>query len=305
MSLNPRKLKEWARKKAVTIPALDSFSLWHVERYDRRLISRLSIEAGSPIDQADDLERLVSEEVIDHTEAWPGRQRYVVQAQDEAGDALAEFAFSMTAATPSAAALLTQPTPEMEAAYGGMIGANFSSPDTPIVFQLMRHNEALLRLVVEMSTGQAERDRKIIAQQQRSIDKANAKRFEVVELLEEMYCRRQERNLSQARHEADVRRKQELLSALTNTVVPSIAEALRRRFGIDTPGEGVDNTQPHESDSETTEQSSKQFFHTLPQQLQELIRSLSPEDMQELISIFTASDTPPPPDSAPSSSCAN
>jgi hypothetical protein len=294
MGLNRRKLTEWVCRKLVSLPMATRFTLWHEAKHGRHLVSHLTSDGLDPDDVASDVERQVSDEAGGHIEAWPGRQQYVVRAYAN-DEEIGEYPFSLDRHdTVSAVESLALPTPEMEyqAEFYPSGGYSVSSPSAARVeSQQMRHNEVLVRALVEQTTRNYERDERLIASLQRANEKHEARRFEQVELLEEMYSRRQERSLLQQQHVSDAQRKERLVTALTTMVFPALASKAGSILGGVGPTGPSPRPQGADATAEPTEEDDLQtlahIFMTLPSEKQsEFMEALSPDCQVQLLNII-------------------
>ena len=275
MSLNRRKLKEWVTRRSLTPPVAERFALYHQSRGGPNIVLNL-IADGSGEQLADGIERQVREESKDHVEAYAGRQQYLVRAFDEHNAQLGEYPFALTASrtVTDAASALALPTPDQDDVFNGQAPEQFSSPYAMLLNQQMRHNEAMVRYVVEMSMAKGERDCQIITKQNEHIDRLEGRRIEYIELIEGMYSERDERTLKLKRYETDQARKEKLLGTITNFVLPEMA----RRGGIPL-GDGLTEL--------------KQLFFRLPKKLQdEVVASLPPDDAEKMIELLVGKQSP-------------
>jgi hypothetical protein len=265
MGLNRRKLKDWALRHMLRVPPANAFAVYHVGRHAPSLVTAITADEGTTDDRAETIERITVEEVTDHVEAWPGRQQYFVKATGENNDDLGEFAFAMSSRGNSASSDLTVYPPENDP-HGS---SEFQSPHAMVTLQQMRHNEGLVRWIVELSRSASERDAQIMAAQQRQIDLMEDRRMDVVGMLEGMYSQRQERDLKQSKQDKDEARKDKLLRLVTNFVIPEMA----RRSGFTPPGDVAEEI--------------KQIFMRLPEDTHTLILEQLPKpDRDKLLDLF-------------------
>jgi hypothetical protein len=268
MGLNRRKLKEWVSRRCLTPPPPTSFALHHIGRHGPALVCRLEAE-GAPDDRGDAVERLVSEEVADHVEGWPGLQQYKVVALDAKDQPMGEWPFTMQAAgaRDDATSHLALPTPDM----GGMGAESLNHAHTMVTVQQMRHNEGFARALVELAMSSRERDADIIAKQQRQIDKYADRQLDVIEMMEGLMTRKQEREIAHATYEEDKHRKDQVLSKITQYILPAMA----REAGVQLP--------------EDVGESIKMIFLRLPEDTQSLIIKQLPEiDRAKLFEVLEA-----------------
>ncbi len=204
-----------------------SFELWHEGRFGANKVCRLDWDTDLPDEAPDELERQIAETATEHCDGFPGRQQYMVRALALA-EQVGEFPFGMNATdsaiTGSAAALEWQ-TPDMM-----QQGAEaFSHAGAQVSAQQMRHNEVLMRGIVELAMGQREHDKEIILGQQQALGKHAKQAMEMHELMEGMITRGQERRLTEAAYDKDQARKERLMKKM-EWILPEIA----RRAGVPT-----------------------------------------------------------------------
>ncbi len=269
MGLNRRKLKEWVARRCLTPPSPASFVLMHVGRHGAAIVCKIDADDGAPDDRAAAVERAASEEAADHVEGWPGLQQYKVMALDGKGGSAGEHPFTMQAGSrDDGAAQLGMPTPDMGHGGDGM-GVN-----AMVTIQQMRHNEGLVRALVDMAGSARERDQEIIGKLQVANDKMAGKHLDLVDLLEGMMTRKQERELAQQTYEEDKARKDKTLSVIMKFVMPAFA----KEAGIDLP-----------NDVATTV---REIFLRLPEETQNQIISELPEpDGQKLLALMEGAST--------------
>ncbi len=265
MGLNRRKLKEWVARRCLTPPAPAGFALMHIGRHGPALVCNLAAE-GAPDDRADAIERLVSDEAGDHVEGWPGLQQYKVVALNEKGAPMGEHPFTLAAgASDDTASSLAMPTPDM----GGMAGTELNHAHTMVTVQQMRHNEGLVRALVEMSMTSRERDQEIISKQQRQIDKMQDRQLDVIEMMEGMMSRSKERELTQQAYDEDKERKDKLLAKVTQLILPAMA----KEAGVAVPEDVVETV--------------RGIFLRLPDETQnKIIADLPKPDAEKLLELM-------------------
>ncbi len=309
MAFNRRKLREWVARRSLTPPVAKAFALWHVGRHAPSLVCQLPCEAADPTDRQHEIEQAVQDEVADHIEAWPGRQQYLVKAYDAAENEVGEFALSMIArdSRMDVSAELALRTPEQEAAVAMGHESCANSPAAMVMMQQMRHNESLVGRLYDLSVANSERDARLIALLTKKNEKLEDRRFEAVEMIEAMYCRRQERNLRQQKFDDDKNRKERLLSNLTTMVLPEIAKRVglpanaSRPTHVPTNGSngangssgangasgssGANGAGAHREDPRVA--AMREIFMKLPDQMQnDIVNALEPDDQHALLSIF-------------------
>lgn len=221
MGLNRRKLKEWVSRRCITPPPPASFALMHVGRQGAlALVCKLEAE-GAPDDRANAVERLVSEEASDHVEGWPGLQQYKVVALDQKDEPVGEHPFTLqSGAREDNAATLGMPTPDM-----GPAGAeSLNHAHTMVTIQQMRHNEGLVTALVDMASASRERDQAIIETLQSANDKMSHRQLDLIDLVEGMLTRKQERELTQQAYEEDKGRKDAVLAKVVKYILPAFAK---------------------------------------------------------------------------------
>ncbi len=304
MGLNRKKLKEWVHRKLMAVEPSEAFTLWHVGQHALQLVAHLSSAERNSDAVVDDIEQQVVYEASGHIEAWPGRQQYLLKANDRDGEEMGEYPFSLNgrqALSPGEA--LAEPLPELEHLAGGRVGPEFSHPAALFMLQGMRHNEALTKMVIEMGGRSHERDGRIIAAQQRTIEYLEKEKREFFDLHEEMRCRRHERELKQQEHEADAQRKDRLLGSLQTLVLPPLAAKLGAALSVDSPvplpaavSPPDGSAEAHAANDERTEEDPSEkddlqaiatIFMSLPADKQaEIMDSLSAENQQRLLEII-------------------
>jgi hypothetical protein len=295
MSLNRRRFVDWIERRMLSVgdrPA--SFHLCHLGRSGgHSLVCKLEPVAEAPADDiAHALAEQIEAEAIDHVEAWPGRQQYVMRAYTEAGHDAGEFAFFQTANHIShththAVGGITELTPEQAAFAGGNMAQPelLGHPLAMVASQGMRHAEGLVRFMVEQSAMNRERDAQIIKQQQAMIDKMQGRQTKMMDLVETMSSRQAERELAEQSYNDDKDRKDKLLDRLTTLVLPALAE----RAGVPTALLGADGG--------VDINEIREIFLKLPDEMQDsIVGTLSEKDQATLLSIFkrkteTAPDT--------------
>lgn len=307
MALNRRKLRDFIELRLTQLPLADRFVLVHEGRFGPNEVCVLDFDPKLPEEDApSSLERLVSETVEEHVDGFPGRQQYFVRAF--AGDTpRGEFAFGETASFSSRVGqALTQDTPEMDrlshaSAYGGGGGAAaglapLTHAHAQIVAQQMRHNEALTRGIVELSTRQSERDAEIIAGLQRNLARHEDRAAEMIQLREEMLSDEQVRRLQDLKFERDDQRKERLTKRLEG-LLPHIF----RRLGVPasvaghiTGGSQKAETKSGEADAHEGPDPVgglvtrlRDYFMGLPPQVQdEVMDALTDDHAPELLNII-------------------
>jgi len=283
MTINRRKLCEWVARRTLTPPMATAFKLFHVARHGVALVAEIPLSGGAE-DWPEHVARACHEEATGHVDGWPGRQQYIVRAYVEGNDEpVGEFPFGLAAQGEASTAELAQATPDYQAAMAGQIPLqDFSHPHAQVMAQQMRHNEALIRFLVDVTMHSRDRDGAIINRQQSHIDKLEADRFRIVEMTEDMLSRKQERAIKQERWETDKQRKEQLMAKLLQFVIPEAA----RRFGM-TSTLSENQQQGAEELDEI-----KQLFLKLPAEMQnEIVNQLPEEDSDRLLSIFEGRST--------------
>ncbi len=277
MSLNRRRFVSWIERRMVSADLPRRFELVHIDRGSRSVVCRLAPKAEVGADDiGEQLADEVHQEVIDHVEAWSGRQNYVVRALSEDGREIAEFAFFQVANSlvhTHAAHEIGELTPEQDALGGGRmpLAEQLGHPTAMVATQLMRHTEALTRHLVEVTSMQRERDAQIIRQQQQAIDKHETQHLKFMEMVEDMTSRRQERALAQAEHDANEARKAETFERINTLVLPAVAE----KMGFSGPK------------AEDVLKELRSIFFSLPEEMQESVSAALPaEQKQKLFAIL-------------------
>lgn len=273
MVLNRGKLRQWVSRRTLSPPIASRFAVFHIARHGDALIVSVG-SAGSQDDWASTVERVVTDETADHVEAWPGRQQYVVRAYSDGNEeSVGEFPFALAAnagAGGETVALLAAQTPDHDAAMIGQIPLqDFGHPHAMVMGQQMRHNESLMRCCVDLAMSSRERDGQIIARQQHQIDKMADERHKLLDAAEQMYSRKQERELVQNSWDEDKSRKDAMLSRVLEMVLPEMA----RSAGLSLSGDVADEI--------------KKLFLKLPEDVQsKVVSSLPKEDGKRLLDLF-------------------
>lgn len=251
------------------------------------MLAQLAWEV-EPSELPDHLERQITEEVAAHVDGLPGRQQYLVRAY-RGEEQIGEFCFweqALGSAASEAASALSFHTPDADpfnpfnTAPGQRV--EFSHASSMTVVQQMRHNEVLMRCLVDMATKNRERDNELIANLTRSVEKYQRNELKAADMMEGMMSRAQERKLVQEQHDAEEARKEKLLGKLNNYVLPEIA----RRMGLPglAPG-GAPSDGASGADGDLDRVA--QLFLKLDSKLQEkIIEELGEEDASELLSVF-------------------
>ena len=118
-------------------------------------------------------------------------------------------------------AQLALTTPDMGQ---GMGADSLNHAHTMVTVQQMRHNEGLVTALVELAMTSRERDGEIIAKLQRDNDKMRDRQLDVIEMLEGMMTRKQEREIAHATYEEDKQRKDQVLAKITGFILPAMAK---------------------------------------------------------------------------------
>jgi hypothetical protein len=280
--LNNRKLRDWIEMRMSLPPLADSFRLYHESRHGYSLLAQLAWEV-EPAELPDHLERQISDEVTQHVDGLPGRQQYVVRSYR--GDRqTGEFTFweqAVTGAASEAASALAFNTPDADpfGPFQSPRGGDFSHASSMTTVQQMRHNEVLMRCLVDMATKNRERDVELIANLSRQVEKHQRNELKVAEMMEGMMSRAQERQLTQEKFDADEDRKERLLAKLNTYVLPEIA----KRLGL--PGMAPTGDGGSETDKDLDKVA--QLFMGLDSKLQEtILNELGEEEAAELLSVF-------------------
>lgn len=243
-------------------------------------------QGGVPDDVIGELADAIESESTDHAEGMGRTQQYAVRALDAGGSVLGEFTFRS-----GGAALVSRigdelgsPTPEQMTAGAPPAGLEAMAyhPMAQLAAQQMRHTEALTRQLVEMSTRNADKDARIIREQQSAIDRYARREREMAETWEQLLCRRQERELEDRRYNDELEQRERLLERLNTLVIPAVA----RRIGMPAlaagAGAGTDET--------TTVGQLRRIFMGLPSAVQDqVLGELSDADKETLLSAFESS----------------
>jgi len=290
MSLKRRKLRDWVVRRLLTAPAA-RFELHHIARHGSSKVCDLAPGEGSAEDRAATVERQASDESRDHADAFTGRQQYVVRAVGGAAEQLGEHPFWIAAGgLAEGASALALPTPEqLHAAHGDvyvpidpqrMPGHELSHAVVQLVSQAQRHNEALMRQLVELSTSHAERDAEIIRSQQQQLDRYEDKRLERHQWTEELLSKKLERDMSHEAHMNQERRKDRLMDKLEKFILPAIMKsaAIKGLLG------GATDQQTKDDVADRI----RQLFLKLPEETQnQIIAELGEDDGHALLDLFS------------------
>lgn len=258
-------------------------------RGDGTVVVRLSPRAGaSPDELAAELADAIESEASDHAEGWAGVQQYGVRAVDAAGAAVGEFAFRLgaSALATTAADSLAELTPEQARAGATPAALELMThhPMAQATAQLMRHTEALTRQVVELATRNAERDGRIIREQQQAIDRYARRERETWEIAETMLSAKAERDLKERQYADEASRKERLLERLNTLVIPAVA----KRIGM--PGAALGTgaaAGAAAAGGADTVGEIRRIFLSLPSELQDdVLAKLSDADRETLLSSF-------------------
>lgn len=287
-----RRLREWLLRRLLTESGL-RFELWHQGRSTEAKVCDLQGDQGSAEDRSSQIERHCFDEAAEHAEAFVGRQQYVVRGL-KADASAGEHPFWLAPRGQSEmTSALGLPTPEQAHAHAGDMpyvpidpqrhpGQELSHAVVQLVSQAQRHNEALMRQLVELSTAHAERDNEIIRSQQNQLDRYERARLERHELTEELLSRKLERDLVHQAHEHQEKRKDRLMRKLEDVVFPAILRSptLRALLG---DGKAAAN------DGDPVVERLKKLFLKLPESTQsQVIAELGDEDGHALLDIFAS-----------------
>ncbi len=291
MPLNHRRFVDWVERRMLSAAGSPSrFELCHVNKAGGyAVVCKLEpMEGAGADDIAETLAEQVAAEAMDHVDAWPGRQQYVVKAYTKEEHDAGEFAFYETAnavTNSRASEMLIDMTPEQHALAGGHLPQPemLGHPTAMVASQQMRHTEALVRSIVDMSTRQSERDTQIIRQQQSAIDKHDGRYIQMLELVEDMHSRQAERELEAKKYDDDNNRKERLLSNLTKYVLPAIGlKAGALVGGKGKPAAGDD-------DDAKTVAKIRAIFLNLPKETQDKVLADCTEEQKDtLLDAFVA-----------------
>lgn len=236
MSFPRRRFVDWCARRLLTAGEEPrSFALYHVQRTGTAaLVAKLALCGDGADDVAAHVAELAEKEAQDHAAGFAGRQQYAIRAYgagtpESGAPELGEFPFryahsSIGVQTDAATELLgPMPEPSARAAVTDMA-----------TVQLMRHNEGLVRLLVEVTSQKGERDAEIIRAQQAQIDRLTQRQLTSYELVERLLSEERERELKERAWDADEARKDKLMARLEEIFFP----AVQKRFGIPMPGAG-------------------------------------------------------------------
>lgn len=255
------------------------------------VVVRLSPRAGaSPDELAAELADAIESEASDHAEGWAGVQQYALRAVDAEGRACGEFAFRLgaSALATTAADSLAELTPEQSRAGATPAALELMThhPMAQIAAQQMRHAEALTRQVVELATRNAERDGRIIREQQQAIDRYARRERETWEIAETMLSAKAERDLKERQYADETSRKERLLERLNTLVIPAVA----KRIGMPPAALGTGaaaGTAAATAAGGDTVSEIRRIFLSLPSELQDdVLAKLSDADRETLLSSF-------------------
>jgi hypothetical protein len=167
------------------------------------------------------------------------------------------------------ASQLAMPTPDMGPGMVDGQGVN-----AMVSIQQMRHNEGLVRSLVDLASSARERDQEIISKLQLQNDKMSNRQLDMIDLVEGMLTRKQERELTQAAYEEDKERKDKTLGVIMKYVMPAFA----KEAGIEMPGDAAATI--------------KDIFLRLPVETQNKIIADLPEiDGNKLLALMEGADT--------------
>lgn len=279
MTLNRRTLAEWVGRRTLQPPVATTFRLFHEGRHGLNQVCELPLEGGAE-DWPDHIARLVHDESQTHASAYPGRQQYMVRAYADGIDQpIGEYPFGLTAGDEGSAATLSLQTPDYNTAMTGQIPLqDFSHPHAMVMAQQMRHNEGILRSLVDVTMHSRDRDGAIIKRQQEHIDHLEADRMKVLEMAEELMSRKQERQIVQEKWDSEKRRKDQIMAKLITFVLPEFA----KRAGV----AGVKAAPSNGEADKELDEIKRMFLKLAPETQNQIVAELPEDDSDRLLTIF-------------------
>lgn len=282
MALQRHKLRDWIERRLTELPLATRFELHHEGRFGLNRICELKLDESQPIEDAPGaLERTITETVGDHVSGFPGRQQYMVRGF--AGEQpTGEFPFGMTASSFSSdlAESVALVTPEMDMMRHNDGGAVLTHAHAQVMVQQMRHNEALMRGLVEVTTRHAERDAEIIATLGKQNQEYADRSLSVQSMMEDMLSQEQIRRLADQKFQKDEDRKARLMKRLETMVLPHLAAKAGLLPAASTSSAGSDGG------SDSAAKLKALFFSLDPETQNEMTETLGPDKTTELLAIF-------------------
>lgn len=285
-----RKLRDWVVRRLLTHPSA-GFELVHLGRQGASSkVCDLPAGEGSAEDRSACVERHAADESREHADAFTGRQHYVVRALSDKGEQLGEHPFWIAAGDMAeAASALALPTPEqVHAAHGDvyvpidpqrMPAQELSHAVVQLVSQSQRHNEALMRQLVELSTSHAERDAEIIRSQQQQLDRYEQSRLERHQWTEDLLSRKLERDIAHESHQNQERRKERLMDKLEKFILPAIMKSAAIKGLLGSADKATKDDMAEKI---------RQLFLKLPEETQsQIISELGEDDGHALLDLFS------------------
>lgn len=306
IALQEIKLRKWIAARLVVPPAPVAFRLFHVgqvDERDRQQVTQLATVKvaeldGSPSSAEGEGLRLARE-------LWQAHQDHV-EPLEGLPQFYQVFAFHRTAE----GKLKRGPMHHWRTQHGELVGAHLSASepatDRGSRAQQMRHNEMLVRSIVEMASATYGTYKSIVEEQRGLIEHLMSGHLDSLKAAEEMISEKHLRDVATADFVASQERKGEAWKKIVDNVAPEIGAAVRgfRKLPPKPAGVPKNDTTPATSPAAAAEASSsssdpssssmsrdekatlRRILYGLPDDMADkLMEGLGEADRQELLTI--------------------